>query len=66
MSIRLIAKALYQLQQEVERLEREMEAAPYERQAALREALRKARAERDRMGRVLEGSKDTPPARSPR
>jgi len=66
MSIRLIAKALYQLQQEVEKLEREIEAAPYERRAALTEALRKARAEKDRMARVLEGSKDTPPARGPR
>jgi hypothetical protein len=62
-SIRLIAKELYQLQQEVERLEREIEAAPYEGRAALTEALRKVRAEKDRMRRALEGSKETPPAR---
>jgi hypothetical protein len=62
----LIAKALYQLQQEVGRLEREIEAAPYERRAALMEVLRKVRAEKDRMWRVLEGRKETPPARRPR
>ncbi len=66
MSIRLIAKEFYQLHQEVERLEREIEATPYERRAALAEVLRKARAEKDRMGRALEGSKEPPPARRPR
>jgi hypothetical protein len=65
-SIRLIAKELYQLQQEAERLEREIEAAPYERRAALAEELRKAQAEKDRMWRTLEGSKEPPPARRPR
>jgi len=65
-SIRLIAKALYQLQQEVERLEREMEAAPYEQRAALEEELRKARAEKNRMWRTLEGSKEQAPSRRPR
>jgi hypothetical protein len=64
-SIRLIAKELYQLQQEVERLEREMEDAPYERRAALTEELRKARAEKVRMWRILEGSKELPPAGRP-
>ncbi len=63
MSIRLIAKELYQLQKEVERLEREIESAPSERRAALTEALRKVRAEKERMRRILEGSKETPPAR---
>jgi hypothetical protein len=65
-SIRLIAKELYQLQQEVERLEREIEVTPYERRAALTDALRKVRAEKERMWRVLEGSKEAPPARRPR
>jgi hypothetical protein len=65
-SIRLIAKELYQLQQEVKRLEREIEAAPYERRAALTDALRKVQAEKDRMWRALEGSKEAPPARKPR
>jgi uncharacterized protein (DUF3084 family) len=65
-SIRLIAKELYQLQQEVERLEREIEAAPSERRAALAEELRKARAEKDRMWRILEGNKESPSARTPR
>jgi hypothetical protein len=66
MSIRLIARELYQLQQEVERLEREIEAAPYEQRGALTDALRKVRAEKDRMWRVLEGSKETPSTRRAR
>jgi hypothetical protein len=65
-SIRLIAKVLYELQQEVERLERKIETAPYERRATLAEELRKARAEKDRMWRTLEGSKEPPPAKRPR
>jgi hypothetical protein len=65
-SIRLIAKELYLLKQEVERLEREIETAPYERREALADALRKVRAEKDRMLRALEGSKETSPTRRPR
>jgi hypothetical protein len=65
-SIRLIARELYQLQQEVERLERQIEVAPHELRAELAEELRKTRAEKDRMWRTLEGSKDAPPAKRPR
>jgi len=65
-SIRLIAKELYLLQQEVERLEREIESAPYEERAALTEELRKVRAEKIRMWRILEGNKEPSPARRPR
>ena len=66
MSIRLIARDLYRLQQEVEELEKALAAAPAETQAALRDQLRKTRAERDRMQRILEGTKAPPPYRQPR
>ena len=57
MSIRLIARELYRLQQEVEQLEKELSHAPAERYEGLRDQLRKRRAERNRMRRVLDGSK---------
>jgi hypothetical protein len=58
MSIRLIAKDLYRLQQEVERVEKRLEGAPYEKQADLKEKLRKLNAERFRMRRILDGQID--------
>ena len=58
MSIRLIAKELYRLQQEVERLEKELSRAPAETFEAISDQLRKTRAERDRMRRALDGSKE--------
>jgi hypothetical protein len=65
MSIRLIAKDLYRLHQEVERLEEELSSASLGEREELREQLRKLRAERDRMRRMLDGSKDPPPYRKP-
>ena len=65
MSIRMIAQELYRLEREVEGLEREIEAAPFEDREALRDRLRKIKAERDRMRRVLDGAKDPPPMRQP-
>lgn len=58
MSIRLIARELYRLQQEVAALEKEMARAPTGQIEALSDQLRKKRAERDRMRRALDGSKD--------
>ena len=58
MSIRLIAKDFYQLICEVEKLEKEIDHTPYENQADMKDQLRKLRAERNRMQRVLEGCKD--------
>ena len=58
MSIRLIARELYRLQQEVDALEKEREIAPAGRLEELADRLRKKRAERDRMRRVLDGSKE--------
>ncbi|MEJ2725798.1 MAG: hypothetical protein P8175_14375 [Deltaproteobacteria bacterium] len=58
MSIRLIARELYQLEKEVERLEKCIEEAPPGQKEDLEEQLRKVGAERNRMRRILEGSKD--------
>jgi hypothetical protein len=58
MSIRLIAKDLYRLQQEVDRLEKQLEDAPFEKQTKLKEKLRKIKAERIRMRRILDGQID--------
>lgn len=65
MSIRLIAQALYQLQQEVEKLEDQVRSAPRERQEAVKDRLRKLKAERDRMRKVLDGAKEPPLSRQP-
>ena len=58
MSIRLIARELYRLQQAVEKLEEELANAPAGQQEALNDALRKIKAERNRMRRALDGSKE--------
>jgi len=58
MSIRLIAKDLYREQQEVERLEQALEEAPSDAREAVADRLRKARAERDRLRRMLDGAKE--------
>jgi ribosomal protein L32E len=62
----MIAKELYVLQQEVESLEKDLNSAPQERKAELEEQLRRARSERDRMRRMLEGNKETASYRKPR
>jgi hypothetical protein len=61
MSIRLLAKDLYRLQQEVDVLEKQLSAAPADRCDALLEKLRRARAERNRLRRLLDGQKDALP-----
>ena len=58
MSIRLIAKDLYRLIGEVEKIENELNTALPEKRLELRDQLRKLKAERDRLRRALEGSKD--------
>ena len=60
MSIRLLAKDLYLREQEVERLEQELRKAPRERYADVEGELRRARAERERLRRILDGQKDAP------
>ena len=58
MSIRLVARELYQLRQRVEALEEKMESAPPERRVALEEELRQARAEMQQMRKILDGRID--------
>ena len=51
----MIAKALYQFQKEVEKIEKQIENASYEKRVELKVQLRKAKAERDRIRRMLDG-----------
>ena len=60
MSIRLIARDLYRLIREVEQLEKQISDAPLEVKPALEDRLRKLKAEREKLRRILEGSKETP------
>lgn len=55
MSIKLLARDLYRAQQAVGRLEKELERAPSVSRPKLEEALRRARAERDRLRQFLDG-----------
>ena len=66
MSVRMIARDLYRLQQEVDRLESELKVCPPARREDLEDQLRKARAERERVKRMLEGTKGEPPYRKAR
>jgi uncharacterized protein (UPF0335 family) len=61
MPIRMIAQELYRMLQEVERLEKELKNIPFEKQANIRDLLRKAKAERDRLRGILEGKKEHRP-----
>lgn len=58
MPIRMIARELYQLIREVEILEKRLKSVPFEKQAKIKDQLRKTKAERDRMHAILEGEKD--------
>lgn len=60
MSISLIARDLYRLIREVSELEKLIDGAPLERQEDMTNELRKVKAERDRLRRVLDGSKESP------
>lgn len=66
MSIRLLAKDLYRLQQKVEQLTKRLEGAPWDQLEHLQARLRTARAERDRLRRLLDGQKDAPAKPGPR
>ena len=55
MSIKLLARDLYRLQKEVEHLERNLAAAPMMERVRIEEALRKVRAEKERVRRALDG-----------
>ena len=66
MSVKMIARDLYRLQREVDRLESESKACPPAMREEVEDELRKAKAERDRVKRMLEGAKEEPPYRKPR
>jgi hypothetical protein len=61
MSIRLIAKDLYRLQKEVQGLTKQLDAASPQERDDLENQLRKGKAERDRMRRILDGRLDRSP-----
>ena len=62
----MIARDLYRLEQEVEELERQLKSAPLDERPGLKDRLRKVKADRDKLRRALEGSKEPPPYRRPR
>jgi hypothetical protein len=55
MSIKLLARDLYRLQKEVERLEEKLAVASAEKRAEIEEALRRTRAEKQSVRRALDG-----------
>lgn len=58
MPIRMIAQELYRLMKEVERLEKKIKSIPFEKQAKIKDQLRKTKAEKNRAYAILEGKKD--------
>ena len=58
MSLRLIAKDLYRLQQAVDRLEKQLADSPVHKRHELRHSLERAKLERDQMRRILDGRLD--------
>jgi hypothetical protein len=58
MPIRMIAQELYRQLREVERLEKELKDVPFEKQINIKDSLRKAKAERDRLRAILDGKKE--------
>ena len=61
----MLARDLYRLRQEVERLEKELEETAIGNREGIREQLRKTRAERNKLVRILEGAKEPSPYRQP-
>lgn len=66
MSIKLIARELYRLEKETADLEKRLTECPHNEREALEDTLRKVRAVRNRMRKILDGAKDDPPYRLPR
>ncbi len=64
MSIRLLAIELYRAQREVDRLEKELAAAPYREQDAIRDLLRRKKAEWQQIRNMLDGAKAEPLCRT--
>ncbi|MBW1748442.1 MAG: hypothetical protein JRF45_12655 [Deltaproteobacteria bacterium] len=64
MPIRMITQELYRLLQEVEKVEKQLQNAPFEKHEEIKDQLRKLKAERNRMRDILEGKKEHKPNRS--
>jgi septal ring factor EnvC (AmiA/AmiB activator) len=60
MSIRMLAKELYQLRQDVERLERALASAAAGQREKIEAQLREAKADRNHLRALLDGRKDSP------
>ena len=58
MTIRAIAKDLYHFRQVVTKLEKKLDAAPQEAKADIERQIRKAKADCNRLRRVLDGQLD--------
>lgn len=63
MPIRMIAQELYRLLQEVEKVEKQLKNAPFEKHEKIKDQLRKLKAERNRVRAILEGKKEHKPRR---
>jgi hypothetical protein len=63
--IRELARELYRLQQEVDRLEERLRDVPSAQKDGIEEELHRLRSERDRFRRILEAKKESPPIRRP-
>lgn len=57
MSIQMLARELYQLLKKVEKIENEIREAPLDEREALKDRLRKVKAECNRMRKILNGKK---------
>jgi len=58
MPIKMIARELYILLREVEKIKKELKNAPIEKHFEIKDKLRKIKAERNRMRAILDGKKD--------
>lgn len=66
MSIKGVAKELYRLQKELEKLEDQLRSAPPEQRIELELKFKKTKAERDRVKALLEGMKQYPDIKRPK
>ena len=57
MPIRMVAKELYETIKAVETITKQIENAPLEKRDELKDQLRRAKAERNRIRNILEGKK---------
>jgi hypothetical protein len=66
MSIRMLAKELYRLEQELRSLENRSKTAAPEDRDEMETRLARLRAERDHLRGILEAKKEPPPCRQPK